>query len=139
MDRKNHQEKMTIKYRFEVDNDILRVTACGCDDNMEQVMEYGKAVVDKAQAMQCTRILCDEREMEYRLNTIDTYEYAKFITEYCPHVGKAAVVCRPKYMQIGEFWENVAVNRGLQVMVFDNMKEAEAWISDDDDEDALIE
>lgn len=37
--------KMSINFTFEVDNDLLRVTASGKGDNLEEVQEYGMAII----------------------------------------------------------------------------------------------
>jgi hypothetical protein len=119
---------MAISYSFEVQDQLLRVKAKGKDDNLEQVEEYGMAVIAAALSSGCIRILCDESELEYTLGTIDNYESAKFISENSPHVVRVALVCKPEQYEDASFWETVAVNRGLVVRFFKSISEAEDWL-----------
>jgi hypothetical protein len=121
---------VAISYTIRAEGDLLRVTASGADDSLEEVLAYGKSVVDAASKQGSRRILCDERELEYRLGTLDTYAAAEAITQYAPRVVKTAIVCGPKSAPEGKFWEDVAVNRGLAVRVFQDLQAALAWLGD---------
>lgn len=119
---------MTIEYQIVPEGSLLRVTASGRDDNLEEVKNYGMAIIDAALTNHCTRVLCDESQLEYRLSTIENYESAEFIARKAPHVGKVAIVYNPTYLKDARFWETVAVNRGLTVCFFKTLEEAEAWL-----------
>lgn len=119
---------MAINYRFELDNKTLNVFANGKDENLEEVMAYGQAILEYAISHDCNKILCDERNLEYALSTVDTYELAKAASEAARAVGKIAVVCNKKYLDNGEFFETVAVNRGLIVFVTADYEKAIEWI-----------
>jgi hypothetical protein len=116
-----------------VEGGTLFVVATGRDDSLDEVKAYGAAVLDAAAAHACTRVLCDERGLEYALGTLDTYEYAKYIAERSPLVGKAAVACGYGSESEGAFWEDVAANRGVRVRVFNDVGAARAWLEDDDE------
>jgi hypothetical protein len=120
---------MAITYNFAIDSNLLRVKTFGKDDNLEQVIEYGSAIIQYSLSSGCTRILCDETELEYTLGTFDTFESAKFISENAPKIAKVAIVCKSEQIQDAEFWETVAVNRGLSVKVFKTVLDAEEWIN----------
>lgn len=120
---------MAIKYNFAINSNLLRVKALGKDDNLGQVIEYGFAIIQYALSTGCSRILCDETELEYTLGTLDTFESAKFISENAPRIAKVAIVCKSEQIQDAQFWETVAVNRGVSVKVFKGMREAEEWIN----------
>lgn len=119
---------MTIEHETWFKGDLLCVRAWGRDDSLEDVKRYGVAVLEKARLQNCTRILCDERELEYAIGTLDTYEYARFLAQKAPRVGRVAIVCRPEQIENGEFWETVAVNRGLKVRMYTDIDEARAWL-----------
>ena len=122
---------MAINYDFNIDNKVLRVKATGKDDNLDQVIEYGMAIIKAALSDGCMKILCDETELVYALGTFDTFEAARFISEHAPDVAKVAIVCSPENIIDADFWETVAVNRGLYVKVFKNMADAENWLMKD--------
>ncbi len=124
---------MTITFQAESNDGLLVVTASGQDDNPQQVIAYGSAVIDLAIQHQASRILCDERNLEYRLGTIDTFQAAEAIAARAPKVGRAAIVCRPSNFEDGKFWETVAVNRGLAVRFFIDIDKARVWVLKDGD------
>lgn len=119
---------MAISFSVSVEGDLLTVRAAGVDDSLEEVREYGKAIVEACRANGCVRVLCDETDLEYRLGTLDTFESAAFIAEYAPHVARVAIVCGPCQFADTSFWETVAVNRGLSVRAFEDVDAAEAWL-----------
>lgn len=121
---------MAISYTMQAEGNLLKVTASGKDDSVEEVNQYGMAIIEKALACGTTHVLCDETKLEYALSTFSTFESAKFIAEVAPKVGRVAIVTSAKNAKDGQFWEDVAVNRGLQVRVMTDRKRAEAWINE---------
>jgi len=121
---------MAIDFTTEVDDGTLVVTSRGFDESPEQVQAYGMAVIDACVQAGVTRVLCDERKVEYRLNTVDTHAAASFIAKYAPRIARGAIVCNPAYIDDAQFWENVAANRGLPVRVFKHIDDAWAWLRD---------
>ncbi len=121
---------MAIQYTMKLEGEVLLVTASGRDDNEEEVRDYGLAIIQEAIRLGCPRVLCDERDLQYNLDTLSNYEAAKFIAEVAPKVSRVAIVCRPQDTQSGEFWETVAVNRGLTVRMLTDIVEAWRWIGE---------
>ena len=119
---------MAISYKIEVEGDLLRVTASGFDESLEQTQQYGLAVIEAAVKHGCRRVLSDERDLEYRLNTINTYQLAQFMVENAPQIACAAVVCHPDFEVDAHFFENVVVNRGLMLRMFTDLTTAEMWV-----------
>jgi hypothetical protein len=119
---------MGIEYEIEMEDDALYVTASGFDESLEEVTAYGQAVIDACKKHQCRKVLSDERDLEYRLNTVDTYELATYYAERVPDIIKVAVVCAPESYENGEFWETVVRNRALTFRVFTDMDEARTWL-----------
>ena len=68
---------MAITYNLEVEGDLLVVEAHGADDDLADVQRYGKAILDACIERGCTHVLTDETDLEYRLNTLDTFKSAK--------------------------------------------------------------
>lgn len=121
---------MSITYTFEVIGDTLSVKASGEDDNLDEVKQYGIAVIEKVLESNCTRAICDERELRYKLGTFDTFELAQHIVQNAPRVAKIAIVCSDKDIQDASFFETVVVNRGLRVKAFKELDEAKTWLDD---------
>lgn len=119
---------MSIAYTIKSEGELLTVEASGVDDSAEEVMAYGAAVVDAAVEAKSRHILCDERNLMYRLRLTQTFEAANFIAAYAPRVARTAIVCKSECMSDAKFWETVVGNRGLLVRVFDNLATARGWL-----------
>jgi hypothetical protein len=119
---------VAIEFTTSCEDNLLIVKARGIDENADQVRQYGLAVISECLKQGATCVLCDERELRYRLKTFDTYQVAEFLAEQAPRVVRAAIVCDPRDIDDAMFWENVAVNRGLQVKVFKDIAGAKAWL-----------
>ena len=119
---------MAIQREFHAEGDLLKVKASGVDDSLADVNAYGSAIIQAALQNNSRRILCDETDLTYKLSVVDTFESARFISENAPHVAKVAIACKPQSFGDGQFWENVAVNRGLTVKFFRDLAEAAAWL-----------
>ena len=121
---------MAIQYTIKTEGDLLVVDTSGFDESLEEVQRYGMEILDACKRGKHTHVLCNEQDLEYRLGTFDTYQYAEFLAEQIPHLGKAAIVCNEKAITDAKFWETVAVNRGLMVRVFKDMDSARLWLSE---------
>ncbi len=119
---------MAISYKISVNEDTLFVETSGIDKNLEEVIEYGTAVMMACVQHKCKFILCDETKLIYKLRPIDTYQLAESLATNAPGVAKAAVVCNPEFIADAKFWETVVVNRGLNVAVFKTIEEARKWL-----------
>jgi hypothetical protein len=119
---------MAIDFQIALEGNTVVVKSTGYDDSLEEVQQYGLAIITACIESGATRILCDETELEYRLGTFDLYYYAMFLSEHTPRVGRAAVVCNERFFSDTQFWETVAVNRGLMVHVFTDVNSARVWL-----------
>ena len=119
---------MAIEFTTTVEDDTLVVKACGFDERLEQVQQYGMDIIQACLQQQVSRVLCDECDLEYRLSTFDTYAAAEFIAENAPLIAKVAIVCNPAFIKDALFWETVAVNRGLTIQVFKDIDAARRWL-----------
>jgi hypothetical protein len=122
---------MNIRYTFQSEGHTLTVQASGHDESLDEVQAYGQAVVDEAVRSRCARVLCDERALEYRLGTLDIYDAAAFVAERAPRLARVAIVCDARFGKDASFWQNVAVNRGLSVRMFQDLPSARQWLAQD--------
>ncbi len=121
---------MAIEFEMQVEGTTLVVTVRGYDESVEEVQQYGMAIVEAAQQHGCTRALCIESDLEYRLGTFDIYQAASFISEHARSVGRAAILCNERFIEDAHFWETVATNRGVAVRVFKNEAAARQWLEE---------
>jgi hypothetical protein len=112
---------MSITYEIEVNGDMLRVKASGADDHLDEVKQYGIALIAAAIQNQCVRVLCDESDLQYRLGTIDTFELGQYIAENAPRIAKIAIVCK------AEIFRMPPSLRPLQPIVASESKRLKKW------------
>ena len=60
------------------DGDLLIVESTGFDESLEEVQQYGLAILSACKQGNHTKVLCNEINLEYRLGTFDTFLAAEF-------------------------------------------------------------
>lgn len=108
--------------------DILVVKTKGYDESLAEVRNYNEVVKAEAERQKCNKVLCDERELEYRLSIPETYELANYLSEAIKNFKRIAIVTNKGNQETAEFWETVAINRGVIAKVFYNFIEAKRWL-----------
>lgn len=119
---------MAINYEIESAGELLKVKTSGIDESKEEVMAYGFGILEAAIKNGATKVLCDERDLVYNLSLTDTYQLAKLAAQEAKQLSKIAVVCASQYLESGEFYETVAQNRGLVILLTDDMEKAKTWL-----------
>ena len=119
---------MGIDYTFEHKDDLLIVRTTGKDVTFKEVKEYGMAILGTGLSTGSHKVLLDETDLQFSLETYDNFKSASYVSESIPHNVKIAIVCRPENYEMDIFRETVAVNRGLTVKVFTMRKNAEDWL-----------
>lgn len=119
---------MAIEYKIRPQDGLLKVSAHGKDENLKEVMDYSNAVIDAAVKYKCHKVLCDERKLMYAISITETFQLAEEASAKAPGLSKIAIVCKPENIQDGRFYETVANNRGLKVLVTTEFEEALDWL-----------
>jgi hypothetical protein len=119
---------MSIQYSLKTEGDLLTVKTSGFDESLQEVEQYGMAIIEACLAGNHSQVLCDESELEYRLSTLDTYRSAEYLAAQVPRLARVALVCNEKFIKDAHFWETVAVNRGMMIRVFKNVESARHWL-----------
>ena len=121
---------MPIDYRISSDGDLVLAVASGVDFTVDDVKAYGMAVITACLKSGATRVLCDERQLMGQLDTLGDYEAAEFVAQHATRVVRVAIVCPAHLLGDRDFWETVAVNRGLRVRVFADIDLANTWLAE---------
>lgn len=121
---------MAIEFEITVEEDILHVMTSGYDESIEEVMSYGTTVMNAAMDNNCTQVLADEVDLQYRLSTIDTFKLAEYYATTFRKIMKVAVITSQENMKDAKFWETAVRNRGLNYCVFSSEAEARDWLED---------
>lgn len=133
----NHQfsingKAMAIDYSITPKGSLLVVKAGGRDESLEEVAAYGAAVIEACKEHGCDKIICDERELEYDLNLLETLNLGSFYSEVTPTAVRVAIVCSPDSYDEARFFEDVSVNRGLTLHIFLDYDRAMKWLTEDE-------
>jgi hypothetical protein len=119
---------MAITFTHAIENDLLLVSTSGFDGSVEDVAKYGMGVLGLCLESGCLGILCDERSLEYRVGILDLHELAEYAAEVVPRTLAVAIVPNAAGIEDAMFYENVAVNRGIQVKAFTDVDQARHWL-----------
>jgi hypothetical protein len=119
---------MSYALRFEQKPAFLHAVITG-ENTRENVARYLADVLRECKVRNCTRVLVEERLEGPRLQTMDVFSIAS--AGGAPALGTLQAIAYVDVNAQGhlmQFAENVAVNRGLPVRVFNSLPEAEDWL-----------
>jgi hypothetical protein len=110
----------------------LHVIVTG-QNSRENVARYLEETLRECMARSCFRVLIEERLDGPRLGTLDVFEIASEESSKAEGLLKAiAYVDVNAEGNLMQFAETVAVNRGLPVVVFSTVADAEKWLLSED-------
>ena len=76
----------------------------------------------------CYTVLFDCRPITGEMRVFDRYTIGQYGAEILPHTIKIAMLGRKDQVSPDDFFENVAVNRGMILKVFSDEKKAIEWL-----------
>lgn len=119
---------MTYKLTFVQKPTFLHAIVTG-QNSRENVLRYFEEITKECTARHCSRVLIEERLEGPRLGTIDVFTIASEATSRFKGMLKAvAYVDVNQEGDLMQFAENVAVNRGFPVTIFQTVADAEKWL-----------
>lgn len=118
------------KYRltFEQRPGYLYAYVEGTEDSYEISREFWQKIADKAAETGASRVLIDEN-IEMAGSFADVFKLASEIPDM--GFGRARIAFVDRFLdqsEINEFGELVAVNRGVNGLVFNDLDSAEQWL-----------
>lgn len=122
---------MTYKLTIDQKPAYLHAIVTG-RNSRENVEKYLEDVIQECITRNCPRVLIEERLEGPRLNTVDVFSIASEGSIRFRGMLKAMAYVDVNHEGDGmmQFAENVAVNRGMPIVVFSNVAEAEKWLLD---------
>ncbi|HXY70825.1 MAG TPA: hypothetical protein VEH62_15390 [Gemmatimonadales bacterium] len=123
---------MAYDLRLEFRGDYLVASVSG-DNTPQDVREYLAEIRAACETRGCSRVLVEENLSGPSLGTMDIYGIAEGAGR-----NAAGAITRIAYLDVNpehatrdmEFAANVAANRGLNVRVFTDRREAAEWLSE---------
>ncbi|MBS1235716.1 MAG: hypothetical protein H6R46_511 [Proteobacteria bacterium] len=119
---------MTYKLTIDQKPTYLHVIVTG-RNSRENVVQYLEQTLRECIARSCFRVLIEERLDGPRLGTLDVFQIVSEASSKADGIVKAiAFVDVNAESNMMQFAETVAVNRGVPVVVFSTVAEAEKWL-----------
>lgn len=126
---------MTYKLTIHQKPTYLHVIVTG-RDTRENVERYLEEIQRECIARNCFRVLVEERLEGPRLGTMDVFQIVSEGSSKASGIYKAfAYVDVNAKGNLMQFAETVAVNRGVPVVVFPTVADAEKWLVSEDSRD----
>jgi hypothetical protein len=126
---------MAHELKTEVDGDILRVTASGTRDP-ETVAAVAHEIAALCSEKGIPKALIDVSRLEGKLGTLDAFS---LVVKHFPALRElsqlegVAVLDKELTEERHRFLENVAVNRGFNIRMFDDADKAMEWLRSEPD------
>ena len=119
---------MTYKLTIDQKPTYLHVIVTG-RNSRENVVQYLEQTLRECIARSCFRVLIEERLDGPRLGTLDVFQIVSEASSKADGIVKAiAFVDVNAESNMMQFAETVAVNRGVPVVVFSTVADAEKWL-----------
>ena len=127
---------MTYKLTVDQKPTYLHAIVTG-RNSRENVVRYLEETLRECIARSCFRVLIEERLDGPRLGTLDVFQIVSEASSKAEGVLKAiAYVDVNAESNMMQFAETVAVNRGVPVVVFSTVADAEKWLLNEGRADA---
>ena len=127
---------MAITLRITVQPGVLFVLAQG-EFSLDEAKQSFLDIIDSMEQNQSRKVLFDGREITGMVDVIERFYYGEFMAAALDRLKKSsrydgnpqfAYVLREPILDPLRLGETVAVNRGANVKVFDNVREAREWL-----------
>ena len=109
--------------------DYLSVSASGFQ-SYEDNLALASACMEECKKIGVKLLFVDITGLTGQPGPMADYQLVKLIDEWASnkHVSKAALYESASELDAGKFFETVAVNRGINIKVFDDKTEALGWL-----------
>jgi hypothetical protein len=124
---------MAIYYSVEGRGDTLYFIGEGTEQDLDQNKQVHHMIVQTCEERDCTKVLIDDTRVKYTASIVSLYELAKYYNQiHIPNkIRKVALVANPDYKESNDFYETTTRNRGVNLRVFHQREEAEAWLAEE--------
>lgn len=122
---------MRYTYEIKKDSGICIVRIIDTFKRPEDAWEMQKLAYKLSEDLGCSSFLFDMRDVNIVTSTLLTYDTVVLNAEKLPVLRRVKVAVL--YQEVAEderFFENVAVNRGFSLRVFDNLDNSLGWLEE---------
>jgi hypothetical protein len=118
---------MNIQIKIEELPGYLKTTFNGASTTGEAERQF-ELLAKKCKSTKKNRLLLDFRGIPADISLVESYELGKRTLVFAQYKCKVAAVCKPEQNDSQYFLGTVAQNRGVDLRVFINVKDAVKWL-----------
>lgn len=130
MSSHSEDSQSNIQVTHEIRDGYVLVALAGTYPGRQKGIEFIETLFRLAKEAQFTRVLVDIRKLSGNIQGMDRYEMGDKAGMVWDKSFKVAIVYRPE--AINRFFEDVAINRGVNTRVFFTEEEATGWLISDE-------
>jgi hypothetical protein len=119
---------MSVKLQIEETLTHLTARFTGAGVAEEGCQEF-ELIAEHCKRANKNKLLLDITEVHANIFLADRYFFGEEMQIFAHYNLKVAVVCSLEQLDPQRFTEKVAQNRGVNLRVFKNVKDAEGWLS----------
>lgn len=126
---------MELSFVFDSSNSLIRATLIGQFSLSDAQTTFAR-IIDALVEYRAKKVLIDGRAITGTPETLARFYYGEFAAEEVSFLKKRGVSYKPQFAFVllepvldrNRFGETIAKNRGMRVMVCDNLAAAEQWL-----------
>jgi hypothetical protein len=126
---------LELSFRADLERHLLRVTYSG-EFSIREAEATFQEILEAIVKNRLRKVLIDGRQVIGDPEPLERFYYGKYVADavnqtinrHRIEVPSFAYVMHEPLLDPGRFGETVAVNRGMRVKAFDDMKRAEWWL-----------
>ncbi|HQR35895.1 MAG TPA: hypothetical protein PLK30_24445 [Blastocatellia bacterium] len=127
---------MSLTLKLSVHPKFIHVTVTG-EFSLNEAKRIFLEALDTIAGHKIEKVIMDGQQLSGELNTTERFYFAEFMSQsvqtFVQSIAWApqfAFVLKTPMLDQNKFGETVAVNRGMNLRVFDNMEEAFEWLGE---------
>jgi len=121
------KEKMSVQLQIDEMPGYLKARFIGAGAAVEIERQFD-SLAEKCNSTKKNKLLLDFTEVPADNSLVDRYELGKRTLVFAQYKCKVAAVCKPEHHDSTCFLGTVAQNRWVDLRVFTNVEDAEAWL-----------
>jgi len=108
----------------------LEITGHGVRNSIPSLQEASQAIYEEVVKRQATYLLVDYRAVEIQLPLSEAFNMIKRYEQTMPFLKNSVVaaVFNAQGLTFGRYWQEVGVQRGFKIHLFEDITEAKSWL-----------
>ena len=115
---------------FELKEKYLLITGIGKRDKLAEMAEASAQIYAKVRETKSRYLLVDYCELQINVHLHEAFNIVKRYETIQPELKNViiAAVFKGKGLEFGNYWKEIALQRGFFIEIFEDIKIAESWL-----------